>query len=457
MSEVAKDPPLEKTCSQCSTKKTIENFYRDKNKPDGYLNYCKACHKKASDAREVKKSEKTEDTPKELGEKICNKCCVKKTLDNFHKDKTKSDGYNNNCKKCRSTKKEEPDEPVEKEEIKDKICSKCKVTKTVDNFYKRGDGYRAECKACRPNYDYSHKKERDLEQEYTCTTCKIVKKGSEFNKTIETICKECCGKRMYENRKKLDGALRDLVNNARGRCKDKQGEKYMFDITYEEIKDMYEKQDGICYYSGIEMTTDGSWKISLERLDNSKGYIKDNVALCCLEFNNQLHWSKDKINEILEILDKNITDNTMDFSKKTTKVYSDTPYDKNDYYNSPRGKIVALVNSAKHRSIKKTNAGRNMDFDLDADFLIDLFNKQKGLCAYSNIPLQFGKSTDSDWIVSLERIDVTKGYTKDNVCLICLEFNSTDRTINQNFKSETSTGWSKSKFEYFKTIAHANL
>ena len=38
-------------------------------------------------------------------EKVCNKCQIGKTLDNFHKDKSKKDGHRNQCKECELAKK----------------------------------------------------------------------------------------------------------------------------------------------------------------------------------------------------------------------------------------------------------------------------------------------------------------------------------------------------------------
>jgi hypothetical protein len=49
----------------------------------------------------------------------------------------------------------------------------------------------------------------------------------------------------------------------------------------------------------------------------------------------------------------------------------------------------------------------------------------------------------------LERKDIKLGYTKDNCCLICLEFNVGDWSILKNNYDERkgSSGWSKEKVE----------
>ena len=86
--------------------------------------------------------------------------------------------------------------------------------------------------------------------------------------------------------------------------------------------------------------------------------------------------------------------------------------------------------------------------DLTFDDLVTLYRSQKGLCAYSGLPLKFGNSKDTNWKISLERMDPKKGYTKDNVCLIAYEFNTGDKRILYNDDYTGSCGWSREKFQY---------
>jgi hypothetical protein len=81
------------------------------------------------------------------------------------------------------------------------------------------------------------------------------------------------------------------------------------------------------------------------------------------------------------------------------------------------------------------------------ELLIELFREQKGLCYYSGIQL----TTSGNWKVSLERLNVTVGYIKGNICLVCQEFNSTDRSAS-NPEAEGCGGWSKEKYAYVRTL-----
>lgn len=64
-------------------------------------------------------------------------------------------------------------------------------------------------------------------------------------------------------------------------------------------------------------------------------------------------------------------------------------------------------------------------FDLDVEFLVTLYNNQKGLCFYTNKQMGWdnkGKSKRN--IMSLDRVDPDKGYTKGNVVLCTYQCNT---------------------------------
>jgi hypothetical protein len=58
--------------------------------------------------------------------------------------------------------------------------------------------------------------------------------------------------------------------------------------------------------------------------------------------------------------------------------------------------------------------------------MVEIYAAQKGVCAYSGLPLRFGKG---DWMISLERLDPTKNYSRTNCALVCHEFNTTDKSV----------------------------
>lgn len=66
--------------------------------------------------------------------------------------------------------------------------------------------------------------------------------------------------------------------------------KISCDLTLEFLKQLWEKQNGLCSYSGIPMTLDKKDKktlfsASLDRIDSKIGYLQSNVEFVCLFIN----------------------------------------------------------------------------------------------------------------------------------------------------------------------------
>ena len=78
-----------------------------------------------------------------------------------------------------------------------------------------------------------------------------------------------------------------------------------FDLTPEYLMELYNKQNGRCYYSGIKMEIalkgyiDNTNTLSIDRVDSSKGYIKENIVLCCDSVNTMK--MKLKVSDFLNI------------------------------------------------------------------------------------------------------------------------------------------------------------
>lgn len=63
---------------------------------------------------------------------------------------------------------------------------------------------------------------------------------------------------------------------------------HMFTITEEFINQLWTSQNGKCFYSGLDMKKemdDAIYSVSLDRKDNSLGYIPSNTILCCSAVN----------------------------------------------------------------------------------------------------------------------------------------------------------------------------
>lgn len=70
---------------------------------------------------------------------------------------------------------------------------------------------------------------------------------------------------------------------------------------------------------------------------------------------------------------------------------------------------------------KKRNISIEVENYIDNDFLVSLWDAQEGLCALSGEPLNIIKGSLGN--VSVDKIDPSKTYTRDNVQLVCWALN----------------------------------
>lgn len=88
---------------------------------------------------------------------------------------------------------------------------------------------------------------------------------------------------------------------------------------------------------------------------------------------------------------------------------------------------------------------RNIPFETSLEFLWELFEKQKGFCALSGLKLVLLpaiKSSNVNWDIitaSVDRIDSSKGYTKENVWWVHKRINR----LKNNYSLEELLYWSK--------------
>jgi hypothetical protein len=101
--------------------------------------------------------------------------------------------------------------------------------------------------------------------------------------------------------------------------------------------------------------------------------------------------------------------------------------------------IKVRVLAAKHRAIRK-----KITFDIDDEFINELFEKQNGLCKYSGVLLDITNTGSNENqmninSLSIDRIDSSKGYTKDNVVLVTAIVNNMKNDLTENEFLKTIT------------------
>jgi len=205
-------------------------------------------------------------------------------------------------------------------------CWVCKETKFANDFWKdktKKSGYQSACKFCQKE---QAKRFKLSNPEY------FIIKGREKYAAIED--KEAYNKKRYSDKKEeylarrfaywksIRGRFKELLCSAKGRANNKNIE---FNLTYEWILDLYDKQGCVCSLTGIAFDFDNKPKVkrsynpyspSLDRIDTSKGYTQDNVRLVLTAINIAL-------NDFGEETYRIIADSYLNFNctKKTSEDY----------------------------------------------------------------------------------------------------------------------------------------
>lgn len=346
-----------------------------------------------------------------------------------------------------------------------------------------------------------------------CVQCKSVKQLCHYPKNRnatnghEKTCRCCTRNRRNLYNGTLHGYLTNLLNVSRSSTKHRRrmGRDHDHDIDSGFLKSLWRAQDGRCALSGMPMAHSPMtmWQASLDRVDDDRGYVPNNVRLVCLEFNGhraiketetlwrvaagQLNVPVPNVSDELgqahsrpkvgskggtiharvradgvaeHICTKCSRFLTVDrFWKsinkgcKTCRKHSCA-----EYRNTLRGRVRSLVSHAYNHADTRRKRGhrdRAGECSLTHDDLADMYRVQDGRCYYSDVPLQF--DTGSLWLMSLERVNTTLGYHRDNCVLICVCFNATDCTSKRPGFDNAILGWSKDKFERMREVVLARF
>jgi hypothetical protein len=126
-----------------------------------------------------------------------------------------------------------------------------------------------------------------------CNTCKIEKPREYFSEStgkkrrgtnIRSSCKDCLSRGL--NITTVEQFIRRLFNGIKRR----ENKILASDLTVSYLISLYNDQKGLCNISKLPMTIVVGNKvvdtnISIDRIDNNKGYIKENIQLVCRRIN----------------------------------------------------------------------------------------------------------------------------------------------------------------------------
>jgi hypothetical protein len=219
------------------------------------------------------------------------------------------------------------------------------------------------------------------------------------------------------------------------------------------LEGLMKKQKGMCYYSGLPMSSGPDateWKFTVERLNDSIGYVLSNVVLCCHEFNVAAKWTPAKISAVWALRQQAADLAALQpvlqclkgkrprgDQKRVRRDLSHLSAKEQAAVKFVQGLAYTARSNAKARSnvTRKRKADTSTECSIDEYTIVDKIEQQGARCYISNIPLVFAKN--ADWRCSLERLDNAKGYTNENTVLVCFEFNGPAQ-------------WTRDKFALFE-------
>lgn len=317
-----------------------------------------------------------------------------------------------------------------------KRCSKCGEWRTLDQFYRdRGkkDGLYSWCKPCH---------------------------------CVDTRARHLADplRLLWHNAK-----LSTNTRRSRGRA------EQTFELTLQDLHDIYDRQASKCFWSGLPIYRDSTpdnplFRTSLDRLDPNVGYTVENTVLSCQAMNfmrsDSTYETTLRLLQQLGLKDGQcFTDDrrrvepviippkqveiseplTGEPLKRCAKCHLSRPLScfyrhpqtkdrldhrcrdchdmarRQHYYDNP---LMRLVNSARASTKTRNARGRGHDFDLTVHDLLEHWEESDRRCYWLGIDLDVTqRHPEKIFNVSIDRIDPTLGYTKDNVVLCSMAGN----------------------------------
>ena len=176
--------------------------------------------------------------------------------------------------------------------ISEKVCTKCKIMKPLEQYHNLKNGVygkHSNCKTCRKTYRKELSFKKPLKGKMKCEKCSIIKNVNEFYKDrskstgLQSYCIDCQKEKVYESSSKFDSYLTYYISFLKIKNKD-------FNLNLNELLEIYEKQNRKCaltkelltYYNG-KCLTENKYKkkfnIKIQKIENEKEFNKDNIIL----------------------------------------------------------------------------------------------------------------------------------------------------------------------------------
>lgn len=117
-----------------------------------------------------------------------------------------------------------------------------------------------------------------------CKYCQNTYKGNRFKINKENVCKDCAKDNSDNSKYTVEGRISKACSLAKRRHPE-------FDIDTKYLINLYNEQDGLCYYSNLPMVPNSYGNvredslITIDRKDSNIGYLKGDVVLATWKAN----------------------------------------------------------------------------------------------------------------------------------------------------------------------------
>lgn len=249
-------------------------------------------------------------------------------------------------------------------------------------------------------YSYTNK-HRVLHYNCTCLLCNKVFDIESGMIGIQKSC-GCYQYNKAENTRYVTGHYFSIIRRSAGY------RKHEFNIERGYLDDLFEQQNKKCALTGLELNFEvdknRSGQIaSVDRIDSNIGYIPGNVQW----IHKDINLMKGKLSEShFKCLCRIVSGlSAADELEKFDKPTKDKARIKSDEVS---GCYFARLRILAER--------RNLSFIIDKEYLMELFQKQKGLCSFTKVKLSFDHDANQNYqTASLDRIDADVGYEQGNL------------------------------------------
>lgn len=113
------------------------------------------------------------------------------------------------------------------------------------------------------------------------------------------------------------------------------------------------------------------------------------------------------------------------------------------YRRTAKGALVSALSAAKDRAKKF-----DREYDLDPHWLKGLYDAQEGRCALTGIAFEYkdANGRQRPFSPSIDRVDNSRGYTKDNCRLICTALNVAFSDWGEDVFLRLASGYMETQF-----------